>query len=124
MYVSDVGVPFAELSRETRSYLGRFAAGYLGGKPLDPRTVYGAQAAQVMLDAISKSNGTRSDVTARLFESEVTDGLLGTFGFDANGDPAHATGPVVGFTIFKAARGLQVETTVSAESSTVEAAAP
>ena len=124
MYVSDVGVPFSELPRETQVVMGRFAADYLGGKPLDPRAVHGAQAAQVMLDAISRSNGTRADVTARLFESEVTDGLLGTFGFDENGDPAHATGPVVGFTIFEVARGLRVETTVSPESSTVEAAAP
>jgi len=124
MYVLDVGVPFGELPRETQGVMGRFAADYLGGKPLDPGAVYGAQAAQIMLGAISQSNGTRADVTARLFASEVTDGLLGTFGFDENGDPDHATGPVVGFTIFKVARGLQVETTVSPESSTVEAVAP
>ena len=68
-----------------------------------------------MLDAIAKSDGTRGDVTARLFETEVTDGLLGTFRFDANGDPADATGPVVGFTIFKADRGLEVETTIDPE---------
>ena len=123
MFVSAVGVPHRELSDTAKTFADEFAADYLGGKPLDPNAIYGAQAAQVMLDAIAKSDGTRGDVTAKLFETEVTDGLLGTFRFDANGDPADATGPVVGFTIFKVARGLAVETTIDPAGSTVRAAA-
>ncbi len=123
MYVSAVGVPYRELSDKARAYADEFAADHPGGRPLDPKAIYGAQAAQVMLDAIAKSDGTRADVTARLFETKVTDGLLGTFGFDANGDPADATGTVVGFTIFKAAGGLKVERTIEPEGATVRAAA-
>ena len=75
-----------------------------------------------MLAAIARSDGGRAGVTEGLFETKVSDGLLGTFGFDANGDPADAVGPVVAFTILRAARGLDVETTVDPEPSTVEAA--
>ena len=35
--------------------------------------------AQIMLDAIAESDGTRSDVIAKMFATEVTDGLLGSF---------------------------------------------
>ena len=75
-----------------------------------------------MLDAIARSDGTRDDVTAKLFGTHVTNGLLGTFRFDANGDPVAATGPVVGFTIVKAAKRLEVEATIYPRSSTVRAA--
>lgn len=122
MYMSAVGVPHRALPDAAKTFADDFAIDYLGGKPADPNVIYGAQAAQLMLDAIAKSDGTRGDVTAKLFETKVTDGLLGTFRFDANGDPADATGPVVGFTIFKVARGLQVETTLDPEPSTVRAA--
>ena len=74
-----------------------------------------------MLDAIAASDGT-ARVTARLFDARVTDGLLGTFRFDRNGDPAAASGPVVGFTIFRADRSLKVETTIEPAPSTVRAA--
>jgi hypothetical protein len=58
-----------------------------------------------------------------LFETRVENGLLGTFRFDRNGDPADAAGPVVGFTIFKAAPALKVETTIEPDATTVRAAA-
>jgi branched-chain amino acid transport system substrate-binding protein len=123
MYVSAAGIPLRELSDAAQRFAVELAADSPGGRPLDPMAIYGAQAAQVMFDAIAKSDGTRRDVTAKLFESTVTDGLLGTFRFDANGDPAGATGAVIGFTIFKIAHGLQIETTIDPEGSTVSAAA-
>ncbi len=123
MYIAAAGVPYRELPAAAKAYADDFVADHLRGKPFEPNTIFGAQAARVMLDAIAKSDGTRRDVTTRLFDSEVTDGLLGTFGFDENGDPANATGSIVGFTIFKVARGLEVETTIEPEAATVRAAA-
>ena len=61
-----------------------------------------AQAAQVMLDAIAASDGTRADVITKMFETTSTDGLLGSFTINENGDPEEACGAVVGFTIYKA----------------------
>jgi ABC-type branched-subunit amino acid transport system substrate-binding protein len=39
-----------------------------------------------VLAAIARSDGTRTSVLRKLRESQVTDGILGTFHFDRNGD--------------------------------------
>src|SRR6185295_13559773 len=44
------------------------------------------QAADVVLDAIARSDGTRSSVLTQLFATKVRSGLLGTFAFDPAGD--------------------------------------
>jgi branched-chain amino acid transport system substrate-binding protein len=56
------------------------------GAAIDPAVVYAAQATEVLLDAIARSDGTRRSVVEALFRTRVTDGLLGSFRFDANGD--------------------------------------
>jgi branched-chain amino acid transport system substrate-binding protein len=56
------------------------------GKP-EVYTAYGAAAAQVVVDAISRSDGTREDVVAKLFETNIEDGIVGPMSFDENGDP-------------------------------------
>jgi ABC-type branched-subunit amino acid transport system substrate-binding protein len=50
-------------------------------------TVYAATSAQVLLEAIANSDGSREDVIAKLFEVNV-DTAVGTLSFDENGDPA------------------------------------
>ncbi len=54
---------------------------------VDIAAVYAAQAAELLLDAIARSNGTRASVSSELFETRVRDGLLGSFAIDVNGDP-------------------------------------
>jgi DNA-binding SARP family transcriptional activator/ABC-type branched-subunit amino acid transport system substrate-binding protein len=51
-----------------------------------PWTAYGAQAADVLLDAIARSDGTRSSVTRALFRTRVRNGLIGSFSFTPTGD--------------------------------------
>ena len=53
---------------------------------MEPAAVYAAQAADVLLDAIARSDGTRESVLEELFATRVERGLLGSFGFDENGD--------------------------------------
>jgi branched-chain amino acid transport system substrate-binding protein len=62
-------------------------------RKVEKTTVYAAQAASVLLDAIARSDGTRDSVVEELFRTRVDDGLLGSFRFDANGDvdPAPVT---------------------------------
>lgn len=62
-----------------------------GDKPIEVYTIYAAAAAQVMLDAIARSDGTREDIVAKLFETNLSDSVLGPFSFDENGDPAAGT---------------------------------
>ena len=45
-----------------------------------------AQATEVLLDAIARSDGTRASVVEELFATQVEDGILGSFSFDQNGD--------------------------------------
>ncbi len=55
--------------------------------------LHAAQAADVVLTAIARSDGTRAAVLRELRASRVRDGILGTFRFDGNGDitPAKLT---------------------------------
>ena len=45
-----------------------------------------AQAAEVVLQAIARSDGTRASVLEQLRATKVKDGILGSFRFDRNGD--------------------------------------
>jgi ABC-type branched-subunit amino acid transport system substrate-binding protein/DNA-binding beta-propeller fold protein YncE len=60
------------------------------GGPVDPYSMTTAQAAEVLLDAIATSDGTRASVTEQLLSVRVKDGILGSFEFDANGDRTSA----------------------------------
>ena len=59
-----------------------------GGKNIEVYTIYAAAAAQVLLEAIGNSDGTREDVLAKLFEVDLQDTVVGPMSFDENGDPA------------------------------------
>ena len=52
---------------------------------------YAAQAADVLMTAIKKSNGTRAAATKNLFKTSVKNGILGNFKIDKNGDTTLGT---------------------------------
>jgi branched-chain amino acid transport system substrate-binding protein len=52
----------------------------------DPYSVYAAQAGEAIVAAIGASNGTRSDVTKKLFQLNLKNSILGAMRFNANGD--------------------------------------
>jgi branched-chain amino acid transport system substrate-binding protein len=89
VYVSLAGAVTERLPPAGARFVQRFARSH-GGTEVDPSTVYAAQATEVVLDAIARSNGTRASVLEQLFRTHVTDGLLGTFAFDANGDTSES----------------------------------
>ena len=122
MYMSIAGVPIDTFKGAALDFIDGLQNGPLQGKAIDPYAIYGGQAAQVMLDAIAASDGTRADVIKQVFATNVTDGLLGSFKFDENGDPEEASGAVVGFTIYVATDELTTETTISPNPDTVAAA--
>jgi branched-chain amino acid transport system substrate-binding protein len=122
MFLSVAGVPIDEFKGPALDFIDGLQSGPLSGKAIDPYAIYGGQSAQVLLDAIAGSDGTRADVITKLFETEVTDGLLGSFKIDDNGDPEDASGAVVGFTIYVATDELTTKATVSPKPETVAAA--
>jgi DNA-binding SARP family transcriptional activator/ABC-type branched-subunit amino acid transport system substrate-binding protein len=67
----------------------RFVASFskkLGFKPDLRFAVNAAQAMDVLLDAVARSNGTRTSVTSKLFSTRVSKGILGSFWITPTGD--------------------------------------
>jgi branched-chain amino acid transport system substrate-binding protein len=122
MYLSVAGQPIDQFTGKAKEFVDGLLAGPLSGKPIDPYAIYGGQAAQTMLDAIAASDGSRSDVTAKLFASDVQNGLLGTFTFSEDGDPVASAGATVAITIYEAKDKLVTDTTIAPKQTTVDAA--
>jgi branched-chain amino acid transport system substrate-binding protein len=121
-FFSIAGVPTDEFESEAaQTFIADFQEG-LGGQPVDPYAIYGAQAAQVVLDAIAASDGTRASVIEQMFATECTGCFLGDFTFNENGDPTLASGAVVGFTIYRGQEELETETVFSPSEDAVNAA--
>jgi branched-chain amino acid transport system substrate-binding protein len=121
MFMSVAGVPIDEFAGQGATFAEEFGA-TLGGQPIDPYAVYGVQAAQILLDAIAASDGSRQSVIDQIFQTTVEDGYLGSFEINENGDPSGAEGAVVGFTIYRATDKLETVTTISPKDETVQAA--
>ena len=122
MFLSVAGVPIDAFKGPALDFIDGLQKGPLQGKAIDPYAIYGGQAAQVLFDAIGKSDGSRSDVITKMFDTTVTNGLLGSFKIDSNGDPEDASGAVVGFTIYVATTELTTKATISPNPDTVAAA--
>ena len=84
MYITVAGVPPEKLTGTGADFIKNFGA-QIGKKP-NPYSAYAAQSMQVLLDAIAKSGGSRSTVTTNLLNTKVTDGILGTFSINKDGD--------------------------------------
>lgn len=85
MYLSFSGLLPESLPPAAARWTRRFARTQPGAD-VEPAAAYAAQATEVLLDAIARSDGTRRSVLDELFRIRVVDGLLGSFRFDANGD--------------------------------------
>ena len=121
-FFSVAGVPTDEFTSESAQEFITAFEETLGGEPVDPYAIYGAQAAQVMLDAIAASDGSRPSVIEQMFAVEVTGGLLGDFNFNENGDPVSAGGEVVSFTIYIGEEELAVQEVLTPDQEAVDAA--
>ena len=124
MLVTEVGVPVDRFPTSAKRFARRLVEEYPSSHPVDPYAFFGAQAARVFLDAIAASDGTRGDVTGRLFASKVDNGLIGSFSFDQNGDPTQAAGPVIGVSVSRVgADRLMHERTIEPTQAAIAAAA-
>lgn len=81
--VSIPGIDPRALRGEGRRLIARVRASV--GEP-HPYVVAAAQATQMLLDAIARSDGTRPSVVDELFAGEVRGGLLGNFSVTPSGD--------------------------------------
>jgi ABC-type branched-subunit amino acid transport system substrate-binding protein/DNA-binding beta-propeller fold protein YncE len=92
LYMSFIDVPPAarELSPAGRRFVRDFGALATPTQGVLPT----AQAAEVVLDAIARSDGTRASVLEELRGTRVKDGILGSFRFDRHGDITPAQLPI------------------------------
>jgi branched-chain amino acid transport system substrate-binding protein len=105
LYVTTYGIPNDRLPPRGRQLLAGVAATRGGDPGPDLAASYGAQAAEIFLDAIARSDGTRVSVTEQVALTDVRNGILGDVRFDRNGDRVEA--PI---TILRAGdRGLDVD---------------
>ena len=86
LYVAYPGLPDTELDDAGKQFVADLAATQPDGIVPWFSGTYAAQSAEVLLDAIARSDGTRASITDELLRTQITDGLLGDFGFDENGD--------------------------------------
>jgi ABC-type branched-subunit amino acid transport system substrate-binding protein len=89
VYVSSPGFPIERLPSEGRHFVAAFGATQ-GARPVEQASVYAAQAAEVLLDAIAASDGTRRSVAEALLRARVRRGILGDFAFNDAGDTTSA----------------------------------
>ena len=82
--VSLPGPPTDRLEALSPRFVERFRE-QTGANPTGD-TFAAAQAAEVLLDAIAVSDGTRASVTRNLFNTRVHEGLLGSFAISPEGD--------------------------------------
>lgn len=93
LYLTSYLIPNAKLSRSGREFLREYQQTQRGGS--SPYwALYAAQATEVMLAAIARSDGTRASITRQLFATRLTDAPLGPAAIDPNGDVTPANIPV------------------------------
>jgi ABC-type branched-subunit amino acid transport system substrate-binding protein/DNA-binding beta-propeller fold protein YncE len=96
LYVATSVIPpdAAEMSAAGRRFESEFGS---AETPLE--FVPGAaQAAEIVMDAIARSDGSRASVLAQLRRTRVEDGILGSFRFDSGGDMTPAPVMIVRLT--------------------------
>ena len=99
IHITRSGLSPGSLPREGRHFVSQFAATQ-GTRPVYFEAVYAAQAAELLLDAIARSEGTRQSVVAALRRTRLERGLLGNITFSSEGDMTRAD-----VTVFRVLRG-------------------
>jgi YVTN family beta-propeller protein len=85
VHVTHPGLPVDRLGPSGRRFVRDFAATQRG-REVAPFDVYSAAAAEVLLDAIARSDGTRESVTRALATTRLADSPLGPLALDRRGE--------------------------------------
>jgi branched-chain amino acid transport system substrate-binding protein len=95
-YISVAGAPPNALVGAGAAFVKSFGK-QIGSTP-NPYSAYGAQAMDVMLQAVAKGGGQRAATTKGIFGLSITNGIIGSFTINATGDTSLGT-----ITIYKQA---------------------
>jgi branched-chain amino acid transport system substrate-binding protein len=116
------GAPVDEFKGKGGEFAKKFQADVLKGKPVDPYAILAVQAADVVLQAIENSDGTRQSVIDELFKLKISDGYIGGFEFNENGDVTGASGAVLTFSVYKGTNKLTTLKTATPQQNLIDAA--
>jgi branched-chain amino acid transport system substrate-binding protein len=83
-YISVAGQPPKSLTGQGAVFIKSFGK-QIGTEP-NPYSQYGAQAMQVMLQAVAAGGGDRAKTTKAIFGITITNGIIGNFSINATGD--------------------------------------
>jgi branched-chain amino acid transport system substrate-binding protein len=83
-YISVAGEPPKALTGNGATFVKSFGK-QIGTTP-NPYAAYGAQAMDVLLQAIAKGGGQRASTTKGIFGLTITNGILGNFSINSSGD--------------------------------------
>jgi branched-chain amino acid transport system substrate-binding protein len=83
-YISVAGQPPKSLTGQGATFVQSFGK-QIGTEP-NPYAQYGAQAMQVMLQAVAAGGGDRAKTTKAIFGITITNGIIGNFTINASGD--------------------------------------
>jgi len=86
MYVTVAGRPNRDLPIAGEQFLRQFRAAEHENASVSLGAAYAAQAAEILLAAIARSDGSRASVSRELLATRVRHGIIGSFGFDRYGD--------------------------------------
>jgi branched-chain amino acid transport system substrate-binding protein len=90
MHITQPGIPVDQLTGGGKEFVDAFTDKH--GKAPNPYTVYAAQAAVLLLDAIERvGEFDRAKVSEEIFNTDIQDGILGSFQIDENGDTTLGT---------------------------------
>jgi len=83
-YISVAGQPPKSLTGEGATFVKSFGK-QIGTEP-NPYSQYGAQAMQVMLQAVAAGGGDRAKTTKAIFGIQISNGIIGNFSINSTGD--------------------------------------
>ncbi len=113
-YISVAGEPPNKLTGKGAVFVKQFSKSI--GELANPYAAYGAEAAEVLLRAVAQSGGQRANVAKALFGMTITNGILGTFTINSQGDTSGAS-----ITVYKQkGKSLKPVTTITPPASLVK----
>jgi branched-chain amino acid transport system substrate-binding protein len=120
-FFSVAGVGIDKYTGAAQTFINDFKK-TIPGKAVDPYAILGAQATRVLLDAIEKSDGSRQSIIDEVFKTKISNGLIGSFEINENGDITGAKGAALLFTIYKGTNKLVTFKTAAPKANLVDAA--
>jgi DNA-binding SARP family transcriptional activator/ABC-type branched-subunit amino acid transport system substrate-binding protein/DNA-binding beta-propeller fold protein YncE len=107
MYITVAGKPNRDLPIAGKQFLKQFRAAEHENASVSLGAAYAAQAAEVLLAAIARSDGSRTSVSKELLATRIRHGIIGSVAFDRYGDTT--SGPITVYRVIGGRRQFVID---------------